>query len=207
MASAAARSKAVAARLYRRLRNELRDRAGRGNAGKWTDEYRGIEAIELYGDETTYHLAAQFLNDVGTVEDWGCGAGGFRRFCQTHYVGVDGSVSPFVDRVVDLETYRSEADGILLRHVLEHNYRWARVLDNALASFRSKLCVVLFTPFAPVTREIAYNEWIGVPDLSLAKADLVRRFGQLPWTSDENIATDTQYGVEHIFYVTRPLRA
>jgi hypothetical protein len=43
--------------------------------------------------------------------------------------------SPRCAEVVDLAHYRSNVPGIFMRHILEHNYEWARILDNALASF------------------------------------------------------------------------
>lgn len=45
-----------------------------------------------------------------------------------------------------------------MRHILEHNYEWARILDNALASFTQRMAPILFTqsgnqprksPFSP----------------------------------------------------------
>lgn len=86
-------------------------------------------SLRLYGT-VTYRRAAAFLTDVTEVEDWGCGAGGFKRFCRPRYVGVDGSKTPFADRVVDLCTYTSRVEGIMMRHVIEHSYLWRAILDN-----------------------------------------------------------------------------
>ncbi len=102
------------------------------NVGKWDGWYRNLSAANqdavLYGDAVTYLMAAAFLADVDEVEDWGCGGGGFRHFCvSSRYVGLDGSKTPFADKIVDLCTYRSTAPGIMMRHVLEHNYEWERV--------------------------------------------------------------------------------
>src|SRR5438309_1438200 len=127
-------------RYGRALNNRIRDAMGVGNAGKWNPFYREITRTELYGDDITYKRASDFLADVSEVEDWGCGLGGFRRFCRTPYIGIDGSKSAFADKIADLASYRSQADGILIRHVLEHDYRWRKILDNAVNSFRSKLC-------------------------------------------------------------------
>ena len=187
----------------RKLGNRVRDLLQRGNSGKWNRFYRDATDTDLYGDELTYQRAADFLADVSEVEDWGCGLGGFRRFCRTDYVGIDGSASPFADRIADLADYRSNADGILIRHVLEHDFRWRKILDNAVASFRSKLCLILFTPLAPRTSEIAYNHDYAVPDISFREEDITGRFGGARWTAQRNLRTDTQYGVEHIFYVSK----
>ena len=135
--------------LSRRLTNRLKDFRGEPNTGKWDRLHMPISEPNLYGeDDTTYLMGAEFLQDVGMVEDWGCGIGGFRKFCKTPYIGVDGSRGAFIDRIADLETYGSHADGIFMRQVLEHNYRWQPILDSALASFTLKMCLVIFTPFA-----------------------------------------------------------
>jgi hypothetical protein len=151
-------------------------------------------------------MASIFLGDVREVEDWGCGAGGFKRFCLPRYVGVDGSNTPFADRAVDLCTYKSQADGILLRHVIEHNYDWEKVLENAVSSFESKLCLVLFTPFTPETREIAHNlhHGVDVPDIAFSRADIERKFYGLKWELIENLRTNTGYGIEHVYFVWKP---
>jgi hypothetical protein len=176
------------------------------NVGKWDEWYKNLQRASLYGDTVTYRLAAAFLADVTEVEDWGCGGGGFKSFCRARYVGVDGSKTPFADRVVDLTTYTSRVEGIVMRHVIEHNYSWKEVLDNAVNSFTRKFCLVLFTPFGPKTREVAHNRaWgVDVPDLSFCRADIEERFAGLRWELFDNIATDTQYGVEHVYLVWRP---
>ncbi len=174
------------------------------NFGKWTQKYKNISDIGTYADETSYLLAADFLADVDTIEDWGCGSGGFRLFCRSSsYVGVDGSESPFVDKIADLSTYSSNAEGILLRHVLEHNPGWTQILNNALRSFRKKLCIVIFTPFLEETQVIEYYEGMDVVDIAFRRSDLTKHFEELRWSSDENLETQSQYGVEHIFYIQR----
>jgi hypothetical protein len=93
----------------------------------------------LYANAVTYLMAAAFLADVDEIEDWGCGGGGFRRFCLSRrYVGLDGSKTPFADKIVDLCTYRSNAPDIMMRHVLEHNYDWEKILISAVRSFQQK---------------------------------------------------------------------
>lgn len=177
--------------------------AAAANTAKWEGWYAGVETPRPYGDTSTYRKGAEFLSDCGTVEDWGCGLGWMRNFVPAdRYVGVDGSASRFADRVVDLETYRSDVDGVFMRHVLEHNYRWEKILENALASFRHRFVLVTFTPYTETTREIAFNEDPGVPDISFAKEDLTRHFVGLSWR-EETFATDTQYGTETIYFVER----
>ena len=185
------------------LRLRPRRKRGFSNIGKWRRSYADLDRTRLYGDRTTYELAAEFLADVEEVEDWGCGAGGFRRFCRTKYVGVDGTVNPYVDRVGDLATYTSDVGGILLRHVLEHNQEWEKILDNAVSSFRQKLCIVLFTPFAERTTEIRSYWKKDIVDIAFRKDDLIKHFNQHLWRLEENLKTDTQYKVEHVFYIEK----
>jgi hypothetical protein len=179
------------------------------NLGKWDEWYKDLTPADIgpfrYGETVTYLMAAAFLADVSEVEDWGCGAGGFKRFCRTRYLGVDGSKTPFADRIVDLCTYTSRVEGVLMRHVIEHNYQWEKILDGAVRSFTRKLCLILFTPFAAETREIAHNRAHGVdvPDLSFSQADIEARFAGLRFELFDNIRTESGYGVEHVYLVWR----
>jgi hypothetical protein len=173
------------------------------NTAKWEAWYEGVDAPRAYGDTVTYRLGAEFLSSCETVEDWGCGLGWMRNFVPPErYTGVDGSSSRFADRVADLADYRSTADGIFMRHVLEHDYRWERILENAIASFRRRFVLVTFTPYGVETREIAFHEDPGVPDISFAKEDLTSHFRGLRW-QEQTYATDTQYGTETVYLVER----
>ena len=171
------------------------------NVGKWDSWYAGMSDVRNYGDPGTYSLAAEFLTDVDVVEDWGCGGGGFREYCKTGYRGIDGTKNKFVDEVVDLCTYRSHAEGILVRHILEHNFEWKKILENALQSFQKKMCLILFTPFAEQTKQIFFWEELGVPDISFSKQELIDIVTQhgVKYHLFENIPTSSQYKVEHVF--------
>lgn len=154
-----------------------------------------------YGDETTYKKAIDFLDGPYIIEDWGMGTGWARRFVKRgRYIGLDGSWSLHCDRVVDLRTYRSQADAILMRHILEHNYGWKKILENALASFQKKFVLVMFTPFSEVTHSIGTR--FGIPDLSFRKEDLLEVIRPLPFT-EESVPSATQYGHETVFYIER----
>jgi hypothetical protein len=133
-------------------------------------------------------MAAAFLADIDTVEDWGCGRGSFRQFCiSPNYIGIDGSKTPFADKIVDLCTYKSTAPAILIRHVLEHNYNWEQIVSSAVRSFQNKLCLILFTPFATETKEIGHDKGIDVPDLSFTRQDIERHFSGFKWTLIKDI--------------------
>lgn len=184
--------------------------------GLWDKEYDSYKGgRKLYGvDHTTAKMAARFLEteDVGVIEDWGCGYGGFKRFIGEHqrYVGVDGSSTPFADVVEDLTSYRSTPDGLLLRHVLEHNPRWPDILRNALVSFQKRMVIVIFTPFVEETKVVGrYPSWRGskrgidMLDIAFKKDELTQEFvGEFGWT-EEAVKTTSQYGQEHLFYFSR----
>jgi hypothetical protein len=178
------------------------------NLGRWARWYRGLTADDPqpYGDSDSYRILAEWVSDCDLVEDWGCGKGWMRRFVPdtiARYRGVDGTRSPFADIVADLTQYRSDVDGIVLRHVLEHDWNWELILRNAMASFRHRFGLALFTPLADTTHEIAYTPDVGVPDISFAEADLVAHFDGCTWTRVDLVPSPTQYGVEHIYLVER----
>lgn len=169
--------------------------------GKWN---YGTTPQFAYGEDTTYRRAMEFLDGPYIIEDWGCGAAWARKFVQRgRYIGIDGSWSMHCDKVVDLRMYRSTADAILMRHVLEHNYDWERILENALASFQKKVALVMFTPFSSgETKSIGSNPEGTIPDLSFKKQDLLDLIGKFPYT-EESVPSATQYGFEHVFYIAR----
>jgi hypothetical protein len=159
-----------------------------------------------YGDDTTFVRGMSFLDGHGTIEDWGCGFARGREFVsQSKYIGLDGS-SQYADRIVDLQTHVTSTDCIFMRHVLEHNPNWRTVLANALASFTRRMVLVVFTPFGETTRVIATTAGmtaIPVPDISFRKSDVTQLFGDISYR-EESLATDTQYGIEHVFYLEKP---
>ena len=182
-------------------------------AEKWNKWYENITIDDVcfrYGNTETYDLGYTFLKECKTIEDWGCGIGGFKtRFEKenvNNYIGVDGSKTPFADIKADLTTYISNVDGIFMRHILEHNYDWKTILENACKSFTHKMCLVLFTPFSNETKEIAHNMNYGVdvPDLSLSKNEIINIFDKYNIKHTLiTMNTQTQYNIEHIFYLTK----
>jgi hypothetical protein len=182
-------------------------------ADKWNESYEKLTLERgdfRYGNTVTYNLGYNFLKDCGTIEDWGCGGGAFKtRFNSgdlNKYIGVDGSKTPFADIKADLTNYTSNVDGIFMRHVLEHNYDWKILLENACKSFKVKMCLVLFTPFASETKEIAHNLQSGtdVPDLSFNKNEIIDIIGKhnIKYAL-LSVNTKTQYNIEHVFYLTK----
>jgi len=65
------------------------------------------------------------------------------------------------------------------------------------------MCLVLFTPMSDETREIAWNEEIGVPDISFRHEDIVEAFGPGVRYTFEDIKSDTGYGGERLYYLEK----
>lgn len=184
---------------------------------KWNEWYKNLTSTDLgsfcYGDTLTYRLGFEFLfPSCSTIEDWGCGTGGFRRFFENNknsYIGLDGSYSPFADKKVDLTKYQSKTDGIFMRHVLEHNYEWEEILTNACSSFTKKMCLVLFTPISLAeTVEIAHNRdhGVDVPDLSLSEEKIFKIFDRFNISFIKSVhKTDTGYNTETVFLLSKSL--
>lgn len=168
--------------------------------GLWNSSYAKSKNHHRYGDADSYILAEKFLCGL-EIEDWGCGLCRFRDFHIGKYHGIDGSLSPYADSVDDLRKRKSSVDGILLRHVLEHNIAWKAILKNALLSAKKTLVIVIFTPFQSRTHAIGWSKEIGVPDIGFSIADLR---SVLPKTTEEHLnipSPSTQYGLEHLFVI------
>jgi hypothetical protein len=167
-------------------------------------KYDSLEEFN-YGDDVTLKKGMAFLDGHGTIEDWGCGFAHARRFVdKSRYVALDGS-SKHADKIVDLTEYTSNVDCIFMRHVLEHNADWRHILANAIASFTKRMVLVIFTPLAETTRQIATSTactLIPVPDISFRKEDLTDFFRQFKYV-EESLETDTQYRTEHVFYIEK----
>jgi hypothetical protein len=158
--------------------------------------------------DATYRRGAAYLAGVGLVEDWGCGAAHFKRFVPAGcYRGVDGRPSASCDVAADLAAYSSAADGIFLRHALEHDLRWRRILRNALASFRRRMVLVVSTPFVRSTEEhhrvAGAAPGASLPAIRFCRRDLVREFGRIPFRLEENVASGSPFGREHVFYLCK----
>jgi hypothetical protein len=179
------------------------------NVGKWTEWYQSLEEPWPYGETTSYEIGAAWLADCTLTEDWGCGAGWMSTLLPPdRYRGIDGTASPRCAEVVDLVTYRSTVPGIFMRHILEHNYEWVRILDNALASFTERMALILFTPEQATTEEIAFRADVGMPDIAFRLTDITDRFPPDVTYTVQRILSATQYGCETILLLERhPKRA
>ncbi len=164
--------------------------------------YERADVPPIYGNETYEKPIAWLLEECESIEDWGCGYAYARRFAEGRYKGIDGSpeAAPYADEIHDLTTYKSDVDGIFIRHILEHNWQWRNILENAIASFRKRMVLILFTPFSKHTDPLTANALI---DLSFRREDITDYLAGLDVT-EEHLVTNTQYRQEHIFYVEKP---
>lgn len=182
------------------------------NLGKWTPWYGELApdaAPQAYGDSDAYTIGAEWLKNCAVVEDWGCGLGWAKQFYRPdQYRGVDGTASPFADEVDDLAVRDCDpVPGIFMRGVIEHDYRWDRILVNAYRLFTQRMCLVLFTPMVlRGPKEIAFVEPIGVPDLSFSIrniVELVRSKDPISYAMRQIESPNTGYGVETIFFMEK----
>lgn len=177
-----------------------------GKWGPWYDKLPPDMVPTAYGPSPAYELGAGWLIGCSLVEDWGCGLGYMRYLIPAaNYRGIDGTSSDFCDEVVDLSTYRSSVPGIYMRAVIEHNYDWATILANALASFTERMALVVFTPTDGPTRQVDFVEELGVPDIAIALDDIIAAIDE-PGNilcHREAIPVEMGYGQETIFYLER----
>lgn len=181
------------------------------NVGKWNERYKNLNpaAPEAYGDQITYEIAAQFLSDCVTIEDWGCGSGGFLKY-RPDAIGVDGSDTVFAKKkFIDLRNYTSDPDGIHLRHVLEHDNGWKEILANALASAKKKLLITMFVvPTEGTTKVVAQGGATGVSDEVITLRISRKEFMDIIYgakvksVESQLLKTTSCYGTEEVFYIT-----
>lgn len=172
------------------------------NLGKWDPWYEGLTDSAPYDDVATYTIGAEWLEPCATVEDWGTGRGYFKTL-RPDAVGIDGSCTPFADRIADLADFTSSPDGIFMRGVIDHDWRWEQILRNAVSSFRHRMCLVLFTPDVPEVRQLDFTPELGVPDIAIPSRYVDEIVAGLVADSF-SLDTDTRYGVERVWLLERP---
>lgn len=151
-----------------------------------------------YGAPDTYRIAADWLDGHGAVWDWGCGSEFAKRFFgSSAYHGIDG-----MRNGVDLATVEVQCDCILMRHILENNPDdWRAILDNAVRSFRNRMALVTFMPFAETTHVAKVEQYDSGPVsyLRFAKRDLTE--AMKPYLVADFPVETTHH--EHVFFLER----
>jgi hypothetical protein len=99
----------------------------------------------------------------------------------------------------------SHAEGVFLRHVLEHNADgWRDILLNALRSFSRRMVLVVYTPFGDVTRNVRARtpSDVNVPTaLSFCKEDITDLFPEdVAWFT---VVGDPLETYETMFFLER----
>lgn len=173
--------------------------------GRWDPWYRAPRFAHFYGPADTYAIAETWLRGL-SVEDWGCG---YARFGQVHegeYVGVDGS-GPWAHVHADLRAAPTGArpEGLLLRHVLEHNPDWRAILTHAAARFTRRLVLVVFTPDSGSLedRPVGHVPELGVVDLALPHRVIDAAFGECRVLDKRHVPTATGYEGETVWLAER----
>ena len=160
--------------------------------GLW-DKFHA-EETHPYGNPDTYRLAADWLNGFGLIEDWGCGRGYFKQFVKGDYFGIDGS-GTFAGVRANLASRKSQAPCILLRHVLEHNIEWRKILVNLLDSFTCRAVIVSFIPLQEKEHILGWEN--GIPNIALPREEFMQMI--LPYLSEMRIEGD-----EVLYYLVQP---
>jgi hypothetical protein len=182
------------------------------NLNKWDCIYRVHKAGDYtpYGSPLTYNKAAEWLKDCALIEDWGAGRAFFSTcFPKGKVVSIDATPNGNLDKVADMEVYGSRVPGILIRHMLCHNYGWATILENALNSFTKRMCVVIYTPFVDdcfwKVLEII-EHWNDIPVIAFNREyieKIIKKHLDITYTIEADIPAGHDYHVEHVIYMEK----
>lgn len=181
------------------------------NKGKWDEFYKDLKEQDHYIDSDSYRIGADFLKDCHSVEDWGCGKGWFGFIAQDFkldVIGIDGSHTPFADKVVDLEGYTSDVDGIFMRSVAEHNFEWEKILNNLAKSFTEKAFVQFYTPMNTETDEgillLMSPGYDNIPEISIPTSvwHSILKKNKIKWKT-ENVDSPLAYGEETYYFLEK----
>lgn len=174
--------------------------------GKWQELHGAATEPRNFGEDLTYAIAMGYLRGCSEVHDWGCGTAYAQRYAspRQRYLGVDGTSTPWTAVVADLTQWCTPADGILVRHVLEHNTDWRSVLFNAVRSARVRLAVVLFIPLRTDARERDRTPHGSYRNLELPGAEVITMIErELRVEARFTLATESEFGSETLLLATR----
>lgn len=149
-----------------------------------------------YGQERSYVRGMEWLGTCQLVEDWGCALAYAKNYCIGDYRGIDGTAGK-ADVIADLSTYKSEVDGVFMRHILEHNFDWRDILGNALQSFTKRMTLILYRPMQDTEKVISSKP----VEIDLPRFNLLDRL--LPYLRSFEIIEGATHGHETIFYLEK----
>ena len=182
------------------------------NMNKWNDHYKNLDPTEpgpfdLYTD--SFKLGAEWLSGCKEVEDWGCGKGAFADIAtKLKVTSLDGSKTPFADKIVDLAKYKSSVDGIFMRSVAEHNFQWEEILTNLAESFKKKAFVQFYTPMNNETNEALLIQFSpgfkDIPELSIPSKvwENILLKNKIKWKK-KKFSSTLAYGEETCYFLSR----
>lgn len=153
-----------------------------------------------YGDDTTYELGAAWLRGLH-VADWGAGWGRFAELFDGPVTSIDGTESPKIAYVADLQTYVKGSHGIFLRHVLEHNEGWEQILTNALVSCKMRLFLAVYTPDSD-TDELIREYADGIHIRRLPTHRITQIMAEYGYVTTYTVESGTEYGQERVWQWT-----
>lgn len=162
-------------------------------SGLW--KYDHVPQGKTYGNTASYEAAETHLTGLH-VGDFGCGTTAFRNYHTGPYTGIDGSPG-HADIIADLTTYQGDYEGVLLRHVADHNPdHWRQIIANAIASASIRCVIVTFIADMDQTKVIAWSKpdpegrWPrGIPNVGFSTADIAAELTGYEYTTYQLPAT------------------
>lgn len=154
----------------------------------WADRNARQHVPEKYGGEASYRWIAGQANEHGCklVFDLGGGHAYLHHFLPIdNYLNIDGAGGPLVDVVHDitepapnldefeLEDFGPRLRAVVLRHVLDHNEDWPKIIDNLPSWEPTVVLIVLYMPLAQEETHVADWDPIGVPEIRFYLPDVV----------------------------------
>lgn len=126
-------------------------------------------------------------NNITSMEEWGCGQAKIKSLIPNiKYLGIDGSNTGYQNKIYDLVEYKSNIECIFMKHVLEHNVEWKKILENLIESFQKLCIIVIHTPYQDTTKVLGYslneiNKYgynINLEKIGFSKSDLSNIFNK-----------------------------
>lgn len=154
--------------------------ASMSNVGRWSGW--ATWAPTRLGGVESYQKMVEWLDGHGDIADWGGGTGFAQQFVtKSAYRVIDGSLSQSNHVLIDLTSCNIPSDCIMMRHVLEHDYKWHLILLNFMRSFRKRAVLAIGTPLESGPTVLDHTEQVffgsvglPVPVLRLSEPELLK---------------------------------
>ena len=154
------------------------------------------------------------IDEIKSIQDWGCGNCKLKNYIpkNKNYFGIDGSITGYQNHISDLVDYKCSCDAIFMKHVLEHNILWKKILLNFLDSFEKRAILIIYTPFSEKTKIIGetikginyYNNLVSVEKISFCKKDIIDIIQSCNISFKfEEIESNNEFKKDNIFYLQK----